>query len=187
MIIALLDACVLYPPALRDLFMWLAVDMLYQPRWTEEIHDEWMRNVLADRPELSRSQLERTRRLMDKIDENCLVYGYEALIPTLSLPDTNDRHVLAAAIEAKAAQIVTFNLSDFPITKLRPYGVRAVHPDMFLCALFDDNAAAFLRTLQTHRASLKRPPKTAEEYLETFRINKLTKLAQRVELQLTAI
>jgi 23S rRNA C2498 (ribose-2'-O)-methylase RlmM len=43
--VAVLDACVLYPPALRDLFMWLAVDMVYQPRWTNQIHDEWIRNV----------------------------------------------------------------------------------------------------------------------------------------------
>jgi len=56
--IALLDACVLYPPALRDLFMWLATSRAYQPRRTEEIHAEWIRNVLEDRHEVTREQLE---------------------------------------------------------------------------------------------------------------------------------
>lgn len=51
--IAVLDACVLYPPALRDILMWLAVVVAYEPRWTEEIHTEWMRNVLVDRPDVT--------------------------------------------------------------------------------------------------------------------------------------
>ena len=37
---AVLDACVLYPAALRDFLMRLAV-MLYQPKWTEAIHEEY--------------------------------------------------------------------------------------------------------------------------------------------------
>jgi len=39
-VIAVLDSCVLYPPALRDLLMWLASVVAYEPRWTEEIHAE---------------------------------------------------------------------------------------------------------------------------------------------------
>ena len=100
--IALLDACVIYPPSLRDVLMWLAVVMAYEPRWTEEIHAEWKRNVLADCPDVTPARLERTRTLMDQVNPKCLVSGYEARIPDLTLPDENDRHVLAAAIEAGA-------------------------------------------------------------------------------------
>lgn len=56
--IAVLDACVIYPAALRDVLMWLAVVNAYEPRWTEEIHAEWMRSVLADRPDVTLPQLE---------------------------------------------------------------------------------------------------------------------------------
>lgn len=42
-----------------------------------------------------------------------LVYGFEALIPALNLPDLGDWHVLAAAILANAEAIITFNLKDF--------------------------------------------------------------------------
>ena len=52
MLSAILDACVLYPAPLRDFFMRLAVS-LYQPKWTDDIHEEWIRNVLDDRPDLS--------------------------------------------------------------------------------------------------------------------------------------
>jgi len=101
--VAVLDACVLYPPALRDLFMWLAVGMVYQPRWTDEIHDEWIRNVRKNRPDVSLAQLERARSLMDNINDESVVKGYEHLISSLHLPDINDRHVLAAAIIADAS------------------------------------------------------------------------------------
>ena len=93
--IVLYDACVLYPAPLRDLLMRLALTDLFQARWTDQIHDEWTRNVLANRPELTAESLARCRRLMDEHVPDCLVTGYESLIPTLSLPDPDDRHVLA--------------------------------------------------------------------------------------------
>ena len=40
--IVLLDACVLYPAALRDLLMRLAVHELIQAKWSEKIHEEWI-------------------------------------------------------------------------------------------------------------------------------------------------
>lgn len=51
---------------------------------------------------------------MDANVRDCLVKGYQNLIPRLQLPDPNDRHVLAAAIRAKASRIIIFNLKDFP-------------------------------------------------------------------------
>lgn len=44
---------------------------------------------------------------------DCLVAGYEPLIPSIILPDPDDRHVVAAAIRAGAQVIVTANLKDF--------------------------------------------------------------------------
>jgi hypothetical protein len=167
-VIAVLDSCVIYPPALRDILMWLAVVVAYEPRWTEEIHAEWMRNVLEDRPDVTPEQLGRTRRLMDQVNTKCLVSGCEARIPDLQLPDENDRHVLAAAIEAGATVIVTFNLSDFPRAALQPYSIHALTPDAFLESLYRHNPPRFLRGIQRHRASLKNPPKTADEYLESL-------------------
>ncbi len=148
--------------------MWLAVARTYEPRWTNDIHNEWIRGVLRDRPDLTPKQLERTRRLMDQINPDCLVYGYETRIPNVTLPDENDRHVLAAAIESGAGVNVTFNRADFPAAVLRPYGIRAMLPHEFLQALFHQQHVRFLRGLRQHRASLKRPPKSVDEYLESL-------------------
>ena len=108
------DASVLYPAPLRDFLMWLALADLFQARWTNEIHQEWIRNVLKNRPDLTLIQLDRTKNLMNSNVRDALITGYEPLIPTLILPDINDRHVLAAAIHGRADFIVTFNLKDFP-------------------------------------------------------------------------
>lgn len=181
MTVVVLDACILYPPALRDLFMWLAAGIVFHPRWTEEIHAEWIRNVLEDNPEIAPEQLERTRRLMDAIHEESIVTDYEKHTPTLILPDKDDRHVLAAAIEAKAAIIVTFNLADFPAATLKEYDICALHPDKYLVSLFDEAPELFLAALKNHRASLKRPPKDVEEYLQTLKGHGLTNLALLLE------
>ena len=137
--IVLYDACVLYPAPLRDLLMHLALADLFQARWTDAIHDEWTRNVLANRPDLTPESLGRCRELMDAHVPDCLVAGYEPLIPTLSLPDPDDRHVLAAAIHGGAGTIVTFNLGDFPASALGPFSIEAVHPDEFVVRLWDES------------------------------------------------
>ncbi len=129
------DANVLYSAALRDLLMELAVGDVFEPRWTEEIHGEWMRNVLQNNPNLTLEQLARTKNLMNASIKNCVVTGYEPIIPELELPDPGDRHVLAAAIHSRANFIVTFNLRDFPADNLRQYNIEPLHPDEFILRL----------------------------------------------------
>lgn len=179
-----LDACVLYSASLRDLFMWLTNAGVYFPKWTEQIHTEWMENVLKNRPDLSRERLERTRALMNLHAEGSLVEDYEHLIPNLSLPDEDDRHVLAAAIEAKASVIVTFNLSDFPPHTLASYEIEPQHPDALLCRLFDEQPETFLRVLQEMVSHLKNPPRTLEQHLDVLRAQGLKEIAERLAAKL---
>lgn len=47
------DACVLYPAALRDLLMHLALSDLFRAKWTNGIHHEWIGSVLKDRRNLT--------------------------------------------------------------------------------------------------------------------------------------
>jgi hypothetical protein len=166
--VALLDACVLYPAPLRDLMMRLAVARLFQPRWSDEIHEEWMRNVLSDRPDVARESLVRCRELMEKHVPFCLVTEFEWLIPSITLPDPDDRHVLAAAIHGGAGLIVTFNLADFPASVLSDHGIEAVHPDEFVFRLMDEDPDGVIAAMRLHRAALKKPPKDSAQYLSTL-------------------
>ena len=179
--VALLDACVLYTPALRDFLLRLAAGGVYRPRWTDAIHDEWIGSALKNRPDINPSQLARTRALMNQVDSHCLVTGYEGHISALRLPDANDRHVLATALHANADFLVTFNLRDFPASTLDSFGIQALHPDAFVCMLFDAMPEAFLTAAAKHRASLKRPTKNADEYVMTLKQNGLKQIALRLE------
>lgn len=163
---AVFDACVLYPAPLRDFLMWLALSGRFRARWTTLIHDEWVRNLLKNRPDLDAGKLQRTVDYMNTAIPDALVSGHEALIEGLALPDADDRHVLAAAIRCGASVIVTFNERDFPEERLSPYGVEVQHPDEFIDNLFDLDQAAVVAAAQKQRHTLKNPPIDAERYLE---------------------
>lgn len=170
---ALYDACVLYPAPLRDLLLELALRDLFRAKWTDAIHDEWIRNLLKQRPDLKPEQLARTRELMNANVRDCLVTGYESLIPALALPDSDDRHVLAAAIHSRADVIVTFNLDDFPAERLKPYGLEAQHPDEFIAHLSDLSPQMVILAARRCRARLRSPLKTELEYLDILASQRL--------------
>ncbi|WP_259640254.1 PIN domain-containing protein [Pseudomonas syringae group genomosp. 3] len=131
---AFYDANVLYPAPLRDFLMHLALTGVYRARWSSQIHDEWKRNLLINRPELTREQLDRTSALMDKAVPDGLVSDYQSLIEGLKLPDADDRHVLVAAIKCNASVIVTFNLKDFPKDVLDTFDMEPLHLGMMAYA-----------------------------------------------------
>lgn len=176
----LFDACVLYPAPLRDLLMHLALMDLFRARWSDLIHDEWIRNVLKSRPDLKPEQLQRTRDLMNAHVRDCLVTGFESIIPSLTLPDPDDRHVLAAAIRGGADLIVTFNLKDFPQQVLAPFGIEAQHPDDFLISQLDLAPQLVCVAAKRHRGSLKNPPKPIDEYLLTLEAQGVPRAAARL-------
>lgn len=164
--IVLFDACVLYPAPLRDLLMHLALTNLFQAKWTNDIHEEWIKNVLINRIDLKRENLERTRDLMNKSIRDCLIIDYENIVPNLKLPDPDDRHILAAAIRGNADTILTYNLKDFPKETLRSYNIETQHPDEFISGLLELAGGVVFTTIAKLRKGLKNPPKSPQEYLE---------------------
>lgn len=118
--VAVYDACVLYPFHLRNILIQCAFDGLVGARWTDDIHDEWMRNLAANTPGLSIDRLEATRDRMNAVLPEAVVAHYRPLIHELTLPDPDDRHVLVAATSAKASVIVTWNLGTFPRETFSP-------------------------------------------------------------------
>ena len=162
------DACVLFPAPLRDLLMHLALTDLFRARWTHLIHDEWTRSLLRQRPDLKMKDLVRTRSLMDAHVRDCLVSGFEHLIPAIDVPDANDRHVVAAAIHCGADLIVTFNLRHFPNDVLSRFDLAVQHPDDFIVELLDGYADSALAAIANHRRSLRNPAKSFDQYLDTL-------------------
>jgi hypothetical protein len=164
----LFDSNVLCPAPMRDLLLQLAVTDMFRAKWTADIHREWIDALLLNQPHRDRAALERTRDRMDTATRDCLVTGYHSLIPSLQLPDPDDRHVLAAAIVGRCDAIVTRNLRDFPDEVLTSYGIEAVHPDAFLHAQIGLEPAVFCTAVRKVRARLKNPSYSVDDYLDTL-------------------
>jgi predicted nucleic acid-binding protein len=171
---SVLDASILYSAAVRDLVLSLAANGLYRPAWSALIHDEWMRNLITNQGGGASIQAyaARTRQRMDAIFPDAIVDGFQALIAGLTLPDAKDRHVLATAIHAGAAVIVTYNLRDFPASELAKFGIEAWHPDEFVEFLLKVELDAALDAIREHRARLRQPAKSQSEYIDML-MNKL--------------
>lgn len=161
--IVVLDACVLFPPSLRNYLLQLGADAVIRPRWSNDIHDEWMRGVAARHPEVSHEALERTRRAMDAAIWDALVDSFHHRIAALDLPDPDDRHVLAAAIEVGAEAIVTINRRDFPEKRLAPYGLVCWSPDMLTQSLLRSDPAGVANAIRRISRRLSRPSHRPEE------------------------
>lgn len=164
-LVVLYDANVLYPSTLRDLLIRIAQAGLVQARWTDQILDEVFRNLLANRPDLAPQNLARTRELMNKAVRDCLVTGYEPLIDAIELPDPDDRHVLAAAIKARAEVVVTDNLKDFPPAALEAWDMEAKSPDDFVLDQIDISRETVHGAVQRIADSRQNPPATFADVL----------------------
>jgi hypothetical protein len=183
--VVVLDACVLYPAAQRDLFMWLAAGGVIRAHWTNQIHDEWMRNVAQDF-DVSRRVLERVRQLMDRAAGDAVIHYYRQHERLFPKTDSKDRHVAAAALAARnraktnVVTIVTWNVRDFNQEELSATGLRAENPDAFLCRLLAetpvDVAAAFLDM----RNNLRNPAKTSQECADTLAVQGLKQFARAI-------
>lgn len=164
--VALFDACVFYPAQLRDLLLRVARSDAFKARWTDQIHEEWIGSLLRDRPDIPPDRLAHTRELMNRAVPDCLVTEYKPFIEQLTLPDPDDRHVLAAAIRCQAGVIVTLNLRDFPDEVVARYGISVQHPDEFLAHLFHLKPAVVFNAVREMRASLASPPKSVRDVLD---------------------
>lgn len=174
------DANVLYPAPLRDLLLQLATTGAFRAHYTSEILDEVFRNLAHNRPELSPSSLQSTRRKMETAVRGVIIEGHMALVGSLELPDADDRHVLGAAIRAGAQVIVTHNTRHFPASSLGSFGIEARHPDEFIEHLADLNPGVVLQALRAISARLRNPPRAPSAILETLERNGLVNTGRRL-------
>jgi len=176
---AILDANVLYPFLLRDLFLSLAQQYLYVPKWSDDIEREWSRHLIQDRPDIDPKKIMRITDEMNRSFENAKVYGYKEIEKQLQLPDPDDRHVLAAAIVSQANVIVTFNLKDFDTAELQKHDINAAHPDNFVVSLIDQGEEQAKRALRKMINRRTNPPVTENELIDRLSKSGLSKASER--------
>ena len=157
---AVLDACVLVPIALADTLLRVAEKGLYRPLWSDRILAEAQQAIEEIHPGID---VQKRFTDMREAFDDALVSGWEELETVITLPDDDDRHVVAAAIRAGAQAIVTANVDDFPAATLGPLGLEAVHPDTFLLDQLDLSPPTVLQVIREQAAHTIRPRFTPQE------------------------
>ncbi len=178
---ALLDACVLYPIAMTDSLMSLASAGLFAAKWTTQIEQEWVTAIEERRPELKGKLGVRRDSMREAVpDWEVPESAWKALVASLTLPDPNDAHVLAAAIAGHADCIVTVNLRDFPTKITAPYGIEVVDPDKFIINQWDLDPLVAIAAFKRMRSRWKKPEATPEDFAQVLERGGLPVTAQRV-------
>ncbi len=150
-----LDACVLYPTVVRSLLIGVAGEGLFRPIWSARLLEEWAR-AAARRGPLDETQARAEIALLRERTpeaERPPAPGVEA---RLWLPDANDVHVLATAIDASADILLTWNARDFPRATLAEEGIARLAPDEFLMALWLRAPEAVARAAEAVRRAAER-------------------------------
>lgn len=161
--VVVLDACVLFPQALRDTLLRIAEADLYEVHWTEEILEEVRRN-LVNKGRMAEDKALSLITAMNTAFEDAVVTGYAHLIPSMT-NHLKDRHVAAAAVACNARIIVTSNLKDFPKEALAPFQIEAQHSDTFLTTLLSTNLRQVRQILQNQATAYRQPSMTPFELL----------------------
>lgn len=158
---ALIDANVLVGALTRNLLLSLAEAGLFRARWSEDILQETEKALVGILKKAGEQDPgTRSKRHCDEIRKafpESSVMGYDDIVPSLNLPDPKDRHVLAAAIVARAAVIVTENIKDFPKTDLEKYEISASSCDSFIADVIDLNQTVSFSAIRRMRERFKRP------------------------------
>jgi predicted nucleic acid-binding protein len=160
----ILDSCVLYPMYLRDTLLCAAEAGLYRVHWSQEILNGATRNLIAN-GRMDAVRADRLERQMKLAFPEAIIEVTERLIPCMD-NDKGDRHVLAAALIAKAQVIVTDNLKHFPSESLSQFRVEAQSSDQFLTYLYDLFPESMLEVLQTQVSVLRNPPMSVSSLLD---------------------
>jgi len=150
----LIDACVLYPTVMREMVLGVARTGLFEPIWSARLLEEWARAAIKLGPAgeaQARGEIALLRAAWPQAERPAA----PGVAQRLWLPDADDIHVLAVAVDAGADLILTLNAKDFPRGILAEEGLERADPDSFIMRYWDENSedirAAAADILQTAR------------------------------------
>jgi len=156
--VVLADANVLYSRVLRDYLLYAADQEIVTIAWSGRILDEVTEHLMENVKGFDQAA---ARRLVDAMNR---AFPYAEVEPDeehwrrlydLSLPDEDDRHVLAASLAAEATVLCTSNIRDFPAHIVEALGFEVLTPDQLLGRLVLEYGPQMLAVHRTAVVSLK--------------------------------
>ena len=181
------DTNVLVSAALRDIMMELALDDLIDLFWSPQVILE-LKRALAKRVGAIRERIDHMIAEMTRALPGASIVPDTRRELHAVLPDSNDNHVLLAALTAESSILLTFNLKDFPAQQLRMDSdtLTAMHPDAFVVHMLTTQAPAVLVITARIRASLTRPPLSVDAYVTNLARSGLPNTAMLLRPLLTS-
>lgn len=158
-----LDSCVIFLMPLCDTLLRAAEANLYRVHFSQEILDGATRNLMRT-GRMTELKASRYQVMIKSHFLEAMVEVPEELTQAMT-NHPQDRHVVAAAVIAKAEVIVTTNLKHFPTESLAPFGIKAQHPDTFLIHLYKLFPDSMVKVIQQQSQDLKTPPLSVIELI----------------------
>ena len=177
----LVDACVLYPTVLREIVLGVAAEGLARPLWSDRILEEWAHAAArlgAEHEAVVRGEVAQARSRWPE----AAVEVRPATEAALHLPDVNDRHVLAAAIDGDADVLLTLNIRDFPRRALAVHGIERRHPDEWLTEFLAHHrrVADVAERVRVEAQRLSREPQPMRPLMKRARLPRFGKALERL-------
>lgn len=176
-----LDTDVLVGALVRNIILTFAEEGFFRARWSSTtIRSELVpaikkaAGLSAEKANFHKDRIEIAFPEGEIVEDPNLVGG-------LILPDPKDRHVLAAAIQTKAALIVTNNLKDFPVAALAAHQIEPISADSFIADCIDLAGAEAIAALRVLRERFRRPEMDAEAFLRLVEERGLSQTAAMLQ------
>ena len=155
--IVLADANVLYSRVLRDYLLYAADQEIIAITWSPKIlaeATEHLRQNVVGFDDAAATRLERAMNRAFPFAEVEPGEEHLRMLAEISLPDEDDRHVLAAALAAEATVLCTSNTKDFPEIIVKAFGIDVATPDQLLSQLIAEYEPQMLAAHQAAVVSL---------------------------------
>ena len=177
----LIDACVLYPTVMREVVLGVAKVGVFEPIWSARLLEEWARAAIKLGPEgeaQARAELALLRAAWPTAERPAA----PGVAARLWLPDENDIHVLAVAVDASADMIMTVNAKDFPRGTLAEEGLTRVDPDSYLMQLWPAHEAHIRAVAEDVLQTARRLSGSDWEMRKLFKKARLPRLAKALSV-----
>ena len=173
----LIDACVLYPTVMREMVLGVAKTGAFTPLWSTRILEEWARAARKIGP-TGEMQARAEIALIQAAWPDAERPAAPGLAQRLWLPDEDDIHVLAVAVDASADAIMTVNNKDFPKGVLAEQDIERVGPDGFLFDLWLEQPEGVEAASETVLAEARRLSGEAWHMRQLLKKARLPRLAK---------
>jgi PIN domain len=170
-----LDAPVLVRGVLTMVLLHVAEAGAFDPVWSDQIHADWARELQRSHPAMPVERLRHRRVEMDRAFPVANVIASrdmqdEVLAHCTTPAERKSAHVLATALSARAAVIITD--TSFCLTEVMSklwHDTAVLSPDAWCLELLDRHEAAVLEGGRSHRASLRHGDGSVDAWLALLR------------------